>query len=122
MGKIIPLIKSKIKTSKSSDKNILEEGKIGDLTIRVYQRGVIHILDSNGLVFKKDPEEFEKQLMSLGDSFKEAVILGSGDNDNLILEQEDGDLKITLRKKEHGLITALKKFVEKGKVIKKESK
>jgi len=122
MGKIIPLIKSKIKTTKSADKAVLEEGKIGDLTIRVYQRGVIHILDSNGLTFKKDPEEFEKQIKSLGDNFKEAVIQGSGDNDDLVLEQKDGDLKITLRKKEHGLITSLKKFVEKAKAIKKESK
>lgn len=105
-------------STKDPDGLVADHGKIGNLNYKVYTRGVIHITDGK-LTFKKDPDLFEEELENIdfdamldGD---EHVIEGSGDNDNLAMSIKDGDLVLSLRKKEFGIVQKLRKLICDGK-------
>jgi hypothetical protein len=111
---------SKGQTGSTDDPDglVADHGKIGNLNYKVYSRGVIHITDGK-LTFKKDPDIFEEKLeeinfedMSDGD---EKIINGSGDNDNLVMALKEGELEISLRKKEFGIIRKLRGLIRNGK-------
>jgi len=100
--------------------NVIDEGKLGDLHYKVFKRGVIHIFDSKKkYLFKKDCELFEKAINELDlnslTEDKYEKILGSGDNDTLSFTCKDGDIIISLEKPEYGMISKLKKILQKGK-------
>ncbi|MBE3085862.1 MAG: hypothetical protein IMZ64_06560 [Bacteroidetes bacterium] len=103
---------------KSSDGKIVDHGTLAELDYEIYERGVIHIFNKD-LQFKKDIYIFEEEIrrikfdqMSDGE-VKE--IKGSGDNDHLILTKENGDVKISLKKREFEVLNMLKSILNKGK-------
>jgi len=105
--------------NEKEDKSIIDHGKIDDLNYEVYTRGSVHIIDKKGLIFKKDPLLFEEAIDQLDlDSLKdgkEAIIEAAGDNPDLIFKKIDGDIKLSLRKKEYGTINKLKNVLKKAK-------
>jgi len=128
--KVIPFIKSGQQQSpvlssmgpkKSLDGKIVDHGTLGKLEYEVYERGVIHIFDKDGLRFKKDIYIFEDEIKNFnlekypdGDSH---IIDGSGDNDHLVFMKENGDIKITLKRREFEAIGLLKSILTKGRQI-----
>ena len=108
------------KGSNSTRSNIIDHGNIGSLEYEVFSRGVIHIIDKKSkLTFKKSCSLFEDDLekisfdkMSAGDT---RVLLGSGDNCDLIFTSNGEDIKLSLKKKEFSVITNLKNLLKKGK-------
>lgn len=103
----------------TADGTVVDHGLIGDLKYDLYSRGVIHIKDKKGLCFKKDPDNFEEALEDIDfatmSEEEEALIPGSGDNDDLILAIKDGEIVLSLRKKEFKLIRKLRDLISKGK-------
>jgi len=127
MSKHIPFL-SKKKTEKDEEGGIVvDKGQLDNLEYRVYSRGVIHILDGQGNVFKKDPDIFEDELnKALADirkleKGKRIVISGSGDNDNLIFESSSGKVSIKLESKKLNIIEKLKNIIGIGKDYKQTS-
>lgn len=110
--------KGQMGANKDSDGILADHGKIGNLDYKVYSRGVIHITDRI-LIFKKDPDIFEEKLEEI--NFKglsdgdEKVIEGSGDNDDLVITLKDGELELSLRKKEFGILRKLRGLICSGK-------
>lgn len=107
------------KGEKKGKDSALDHGKIGTLNYELHARGSVHIFDEKkGLRFKKDPALFEDALDELKlDSLKdgdEASIKGSGDNPDLIFMKKDGDIKLSLRKKEYGTISKLRNLLKKA--------
>ena len=103
---------------KSNDGKIVDHGNLGDLSYEIFERGVIHIFDKS-LKFKKDIYAFEGevkghdfQIMQDGDCF---TIFGSGDNDHITFNKENGDFKISLRKRDFEAIGLLQSIIKKGK-------
>jgi len=106
------------KGEKKGKEPALDHGKIGTLSYELHARGSVHIFDKNGLRFKKDPALFEDALDRLNlDSLKdgqETSIEGSGDNPDLIFKKKDGDIILSLRKKDYGTINKLKDILRKA--------
>lgn len=103
---------------KSNDGKIVDHGTLGDLSYEIFERGVIHIFDKS-LKFKKDIYTFEDevkghdfQIMQEGDCF---TIFGSGDNDHITFTRENGDFKISLKKRDFEAIGLLQSIIKKGK-------
>lgn len=119
--------KPKKKVSRQEKKkNVLDEGKLGDLEYKIYSRGVIHIFDSDEkFLFKKDCVLFEETMNELNlNSLIEGncrKITGSGDNDTLVFTCNNGDIIISLEKPEYEMISKLKEILLKG-VLKKDKK
>ena len=111
------------KGQKKDGESALDHGKIGSLDYELHARGSIHIIDKNNNRFKKDPILFEEALDNLDlDSIRdgeETLIEGSGDNPNLIFTKKDGDIKLSLRKKEYGTISKLRNLLRRAKGKKK---
>ena len=132
-AKTIPFIKpkSELQTAspildskgpkKSLDGKIVDHGTLGKLEYEVYERGVIHIFDKDGLRFKKDIYIFEDDIKSI--KFEklpdgtEHIINGSGDNDHLVFTKENGDIKISLKRREFEALGLLKSILTKGQKI-----
>ena len=115
-GAPIPL--NSMGPKKSDDGKIVDHGTLSDLEYEIYERGVIHIFDKD-LRFKKDIHAFEDevkghdfQVMQEGDCF---TIFGSGDNDHLTFTRENGDFKISLKKRNFEAIGLLQSILKKGK-------
>lgn len=127
-SRIIPFLPQK--TSRvDKESGIDEKGKIGDLDIVVYDRGIIHIFNEKkypGLKFKKDPELFEEEIEDIDfnklNEDDSLTIEGCGDNDHLVLTIKDGEVIPSLKKREHGVIKKIKEFINKGKQRKKGKK
>lgn len=122
---VIPLLTKKQKSLKPKvegpsdppiDGEILGHGEMGGLSFRSYKRGVIHLFDKTGLLFKKDADLFEEELEKIKpDSLSEgesAEIPGSGDNCDLILKLENGDVKLSLRKKQTVTMKKLREVLD----------
>jgi hypothetical protein len=132
--KLIPFLSSKQKgptpagapglssmgPKKSDDGKIVDHGNLGNLNYEIYERGVIHIYDSN-LRFKKDIYMFEDELKRLNlekmSDGGEVMIKGSGDNDHLVFSKESGEIKISLKKSEFEVMDTLKNILNKGKKL-----
>ena len=132
MKKVIPFIKSSPATQSpapsslaldskgpkpSLDGAIVDHGKLGDLDYEIYGRGVIHIFDKN-FRFKKDIYAFETEVRSFNfqklDEGQGFEIQGSGDNDHLEFTKDNGDIKISLKKRDFDAITMLKNILARG--------
>lgn len=117
--KMIPFVSKGKGTATPQDGTIADHGKIGSLSYEVYTRGVLHIKDNKGLVFKKDPEIFEEELEKIDfgkvSEGQELVIVGSGDNDDLILTVKDDEIQLSLRKKEFSIVRKLRDLISLGK-------
>lgn len=115
---------------KPEKEDILEQGTLGDLEVVLYKRGTVHIKDPKhpDLVFKKDPELFEKELEDKIKNLKKAVdgdmflIEGCGDNDNLVFTVHEDDFVASLSPRTYGLLAKLKGFIGKAKAAKKTTK
>lgn len=117
--KILNFVSRGPKGSKGSDDGIVvDHGKIDTLNYEVYKRGakqgspilVLHIFDAK-MRFKKDADIFEDELNNVDfDKLKKerAIIKGSGDNDDLILQIKDGDVVFSLAKKGLTMINKIK--------------
>ena len=116
----IPVLSS-MGPKKSNDGNIVDHGTLGKLEYEVYDRGVVHIFDKANLRFKKDINYFEDEIKKL--DFEKMIdggeytIQGSGDNDHLVFSKEDGDIKITLKRREFEALGLLKAILIKGQKI-----
>ena len=133
--KVIPFIKSGQQQSpvlssmgpkKSLDGKIVDHGTLGKLEYEVYERGVVHIFDKGGLRFKKDIYIFEDEIkkvnfVKLSDG-EQQIIDGSGDNDHLVFTKENGDIKISLKRREFEVLGLLKAILTKGQSILKGGK
>ena len=109
----------------NEDGTVVDHGKIGNLDYSVLSRGVIHITDGKQ-TFKKDPDLFEEKLEELdftkiteGTPF---TIEGSGDNADLIFSLKDGDIHLSLKAKEFGIVRKLRDIISRGKSQSKPSK
>ena len=89
----------------------------------VYSYGTIHIFDETGLRFKKDCDKFEEELdkipiiMKPGDKH---VIKASGDNDDLVVTNNDGEYKLSLTRKGLAVVDKLRELVGKAKSLNKK--
>ncbi len=117
--KTIPFVSKGKGKSTPQDGTIADHGKIGNLDYEVFTRGVLHIKDGKGLCFKKDPEIFEEELEKIDFSQvsegQEMVIVGSGDNDDLIMTVKDDEIVLSLRRKEFSIIRKLRDLISLGK-------
>ena len=100
------------------DGEIIDHGKLGNLSYEVYKRGVIHIF-TKSLKFKKDCDLFEDEIndleleeMEVGDH---KMMKGSGDNDHLMFEHGEDGIVIKLEKRGHDLVAKLKSLISMGK-------
>jgi len=118
IGKLLPFRGGKLNPAKdTAEGTIVESGTIGDLNWEVYSYGTIHIMQ-NGRVFKKDCDLFEKELDEVPDNALRHVIKGSGDNDNLVITQVDGEYVAHVEKSGHMIVEKLRELVTKGKIQK----
>ena len=125
-----PILKAPVLSSagpkKSDDGIILDHGTLGKLDYEVYERGVIHIFDKDGLRFKKDISIFEDEIKKIDfeklSDGKQSLINGSGDNDHLVFLKENGDIKISLKRREFESLALLKSILTKGQQILKGGK
>jgi hypothetical protein len=108
----------------SSDGEIIDQGTLGKLKYEIYKRGTIKITsDDNTLVFKKDINIFENEVRGLNfdsmlntpSSVNPQIIKGSGDNDHLVFSKVNGDIEISLKKREFSSIETLHNIIAKGK-------
>lgn len=120
---VIPFRGSKCKI-KSTEGTIVESGTIGTkpaLTWEVFAPyGTIHIYDKN-LTFKKDCDKFEDELAKIPLNLKvgqKHVIKGSGDNDDLIITNEDGEYRLSLTRRGIAVVEKLKELISKAKLHK----
>jgi len=103
--------------TKKDEGEVIDHGTIGGLHYDVFKRGVIHIKDKVSKCFKKDIDQFEECLDSfdfddMGDG-EEFFIAGSGDNDDLIFLKKDGEIHLSLKKKNFSVVEKLKNIVKK---------
>lgn len=109
----------------SGDGKIVDHGVLGDLNYEIYERGVIHIFNDNRpgpgtLRFKKDLYIFEDEIKKV--DFNKMIdvgyeIKGSGDNDHLVFSKENGEIKISLKKREFEIMDTLKNILNNGKKL-----
>lgn len=120
----VPALSSK-GPKNSGDGKIVDHGALGDLHYEIYERGVIHVFNDNRpgpdtLRFKKDLYIFEDEVKrvefdKMGDG--EYLIKGSGDNDHLVFSKENGEIKISLKKREFEIMATLKNILNRGKKL-----
>lgn len=99
----------------------IEEEPLGNLTLKTYNRGgigVVHVFGEDKKVrFKKDPVSFDKALDRLGledlDEGTETMIEGSGDNPDLIFKKENGEIVVSLRRKQYKAIAKLRDVINR---------
>ena len=101
------------------DGAVIDSGKINDLAYEVYQRGCIHIYtEDKSLIFKKDCDLFENEILNLDlnnlTTGQVKIIKGSGDNDNLVFTCKDGDIKVTLEKRNYKMVEKLRTILGQG--------
>lgn len=118
MAKVLEFIPSKKGKKSKGPSDFIERGKIDSLDYTVFNRGTIHIKDNNNLIFKKSCDVFEDEINKLQlNNMKEGEIKeipGSGDNDSLVFHCENGDIKISLKKREYSMVTKLKEILKQG--------
>jgi len=126
--RLIPL-KGMSKRQDKDDGVVVESGTIGDkspLKWEVYTYGTIHIYDpDNGLVFKKDCDLFEEALKVVPTSLKPGekhVIKASGDNADLVIENVDGEYKLSLTRRGLAVVEKLQSLVNMAKGLRKKNK
>ena len=98
---------------------IIEEKNIGNLKLIIMEHGVIHVFDDKkDLLFKKNADSFEDEIekidftkMAVGDKVQ---LDGSGDNDHLVFERTEEDVKIYLKKRGFESIEKLKELLKLG--------
>lgn len=122
---IIPIRGLRGRGGKPTDDTIVESGTIGEkpaLKWDVHKYGTIHIHDK-GLTFKKDCDLFEEELDKVPVDLKPGdrhVIKASGDNDDLIIENVDGEYRLSLTKRGCAVVEKLRQLVNKAKSHKKK--
>ena len=95
--------------------NLIDSGKIGTLTYEIYDYGdgvgSVHIKKGN-LCFHKNKDIFEDEINDFNfdelQNKKEHRINGAGDSDHLVFKYKDGDVDISLKKREYDTIKKLK--------------
>lgn len=113
------------KGSKSTQEGeVIDHGDMvsqaGTLKYEIYKRGLIKIWrQGDAGCFKKDINLFETELLktdfdSLAEG-QEVILKGSGDNDHLVFSKVNGDIVITIKKREFAAIELLQKVLSKGK-------
>lgn len=98
------------------EKGLLEEGSLGDLKYKLFDRGNIHITDGVN-TFKKDCMAFKAALagrdyekIKEGESFE---VSGAGDTDPLFVFKKKGEIKLRLGGKIPPIIVKLKGILDK---------
>lgn len=126
-----PVHLSSMGPKNSNDGKIVDHGTLGKLNYEVYERGVIHIFNDNRpgpdtLRFKKDIYIFEDEIKKIDfeklSDGEQSIINGSGDNDHLVFTKENGDIKISLKRREFEALGLLKSILTKGQQILKGGK
>jgi hypothetical protein len=117
--KVIPFKDKKAKNKKE----VSLKGTIQKLKYEVYyELATLHIYDDK-LLFKKDLKIFEDELTNLDfNTLKENetfIIKGSGDNDSLIFCKKEGDIVLSLKKREFKIIEQLKNILNRSKEFSK---
>ena len=118
MKNIIPFKSSKTSSQDTKlDDDSVDSGKLGGMDYVVYKRGVIHISDAEGCLFKKDIEIFSEEIeklnfnkLKIGECY---TLPGSGDNDDLIFTMGDTDVEISLKKKGFKTLEKLKSLLKR---------
>jgi hypothetical protein len=117
---VIPFCGGK-KVLKTTDGTIVESGTIGEnpaLKWDVYSPyGTIHIHDGK-LEFKKDCDKFEDELAKVPTNLKPGekhIIKASGDNDDLVITNTDGEYRLSLTRRGIAVVERLKELVGKAK-------
>jgi hypothetical protein len=106
------------------DGKVVESGTIGEnpkLSWDVFTFGTIHIYDGK-LRFKKDCDLFEDALLKVPVDLKSGdrhVIKASGDNDDLVITNKDGEYSLSLTRRGIAVVEKLKELVGKAKSLKK---
>lgn len=105
---------------------VVDEGKLGALNYKVYDRGVIHVYnDSQTMLFKKSYEAFEAAMVGLNlDDMREGEkkeLNGSGDNDTLVFTCTDGDIVLSLEKRGYLMAKRLRDIIKKAEVCLKKT-
>lgn len=117
-SKIIPFKGKTKKSQNNEDGNIIDSGDFGKLKYKVFSRGVIHITGNN-LAFKKNIDSFEQAIDDLDleglSEGEEKIINGSGDNDHLVFVKKNGDIEISLKKRQYEVIDKLKNMLSKNR-------
>jgi len=108
------------------DGNVVEYGTVGidphALDWEIHSVGTIHILNGKGQQFKKDCDKFEEELDKVPLDLlpgNKHVIRGSGDNDDLVIENVDGDYRLSLTRRGIAVVEKLKELVGKARKLKK---
>lgn len=120
-GSVIPFVpkKSDGPATGPEGEPIIDHGTLGSLSYEIYERGVIHIFNDQGLRFKKALDAFEDELnqINFDDMFEgdDAVMKGSGDNDNLVFSCKGDEVDITLSKRGFDIIEKLRSIITAGK-------
>jgi hypothetical protein len=111
MNKKNNVLKLPIGNKKNSEQGLIEEGVIGDLKYKLFNRGNIHLTDGVN-IFRKDCLAFKTAIanhdyekMRDGESFE---IPGAGDTDPLVIFKENGDFKLRLGGKVPQIIVQLR--------------
>jgi hypothetical protein len=99
---------------KKVEQGLIEEGTLGDLKYKLFNRGNIHLTDGVN-IFRKDCTAFKTTLanhnyekMRDGESFE---IPGAGDTDPLVIFKENGDFKLRLGGKVPQIIVKLREIL-----------
>jgi hypothetical protein len=121
---IIPMRGGKV-DAMTPDGKVVESGTIGDkpheLKWDVYAYGTIHIAQG-ALKFKKDCDKFEDELDKVPLNLKPGdrhTIKASGDNDDLVIQNVDGEYRLSLSRRGIAVVEKLKDLVAKAKSLKK---
>jgi len=111
-GNLVPYTKKTLK-----EKGLIEEGIIGDLKYKLFNRGNIHITDGVN-IFRKDCEELKKALANHDYEKAEREgyleIPGAGDTDPLVIFKENGNFKLRLGGKIPPIIVKLREILDKA--------
>lgn len=120
---VIPFRGGKVNAD-TPDGKVVESGTIGDkpheLKWDVYTYGTIHIAQG-ALKFKKDCDKFEDALDKVPLTLKPGdkhVIKASGDNDDLVIQNVDGEYRLSLTRRGIAVVEKLKDLVTKAKSLK----
>jgi len=114
MNKKNNVLKLPLNKKEAVEKGLIEEGTIGDLKYKLFDRGNMHITDGVN-IFRKDCMAFKTALanrdyekINNGDSFE---IPGAGDTDPLVIFKENGDFRMRLGGKVPQIIVKLREIL-----------
>jgi hypothetical protein len=108
------VLKLPLNKKEAVEKGLIEEGTIGDLKYKLFDRGNIHLTDGVN-IFRKDCMAFKAALSGLDyEKIKEGSsheIPGAGDTDPLVIYKENGDFKLRLGGKVPQVIVKLREIL-----------